>query len=91
MGELKGKLLNKLNESAPEFSEEWLKSKIIIKKDGSSVYRFKVENIFTPSIGTFKRRSVKLISLEGEPPINKEFSLLINNLKTSASGWSIEK
>jgi len=91
MGELKGKLIEKLREKAPEFSEEWLRSKIIIKKDGTNIYKFKVENIFTPSTGSFKKRLVKLISLEGHPPTNKQFSLLINDLKTLGSGWNIEK
>ena len=89
MGELKGKLLNNLNESLLEFSEEWLKLKVLIQRDGGD--KFKVEHIIDSSASSIKKRLVKLVSLVDGSSINKEFSKLINDIKTPGSPWGVEK
>lgn len=88
--ELKGKLLEilKKEENVEMYSEDWLKSQIIIQRDSGD--RFEVKDIITPSYGTSSKRIVQLRSLEDGHSINKEFNELIDKIKTPGSAWSVE-
>jgi proteasome assembly chaperone (PAC2) family protein len=86
---LKGKLIDNLKEekTAEIYSEDWLKSQIIIQRDGGD--RFEVKDIITQTSGTSGKRIVQLRSLEDGHSINKEFSELVEKVKTPGSAWSI--
>jgi hypothetical protein len=87
---LKGKLLNNLEEEKlPEmYSEEWLKSQVLIQRDGGD--RFEVKDIISQSFGTSGKRIVQLVSLEDGHSLNKEFSELIEKVKIPGTAWFIK-
>lgn len=89
--ELKGKLLDNLKEEKTTeiYSEDWLKSQIIIQRDGGD--RFEVKDIISQTFGTSGKRIVQLVSLEDGHSINKEFSELVEKIKTPGSSWSIKE
>lgn len=88
---LKGKLLDNLKEEKTTeiYSEDWLKTQTIIQRDGGD--RFEVKDIITQTSGTAGKRIVQLLSLEDGHSINKEFSELIEKIKTPGSAWSIKE
>jgi hypothetical protein len=88
---LKGKILDNLNEEkvVEIYSEEWLKNQTLIQRDGGD--RFEVKDIINQTSGSFGKRLVKLVSLEDNHSINKEFNELIEKIKTPGSAWSIKE
>ena len=86
MEKLKGDLFNKYKENLTKFSEEWLKFQILVQRDGGDKY--KVEDIAFSEISN--KKIVKLVSLSNGPSVTKEFSNLIENLKTTGSPWMVE-
>ena len=88
---LKGKLFDSLREEkkVETYSEEWLKSQILIQRDGGD--RFEVKDIITQTAGSAHKRIVQLRSLVDGHSIAKGFSELIEKVKTPGSAWSIEE
>lgn len=88
---LKGRLLEDSKEESPVeiFSEEWLKTKVLIQRDGGD--RYEVKDIISQTFGASGKRLVKLISLKDGHSLTKEFSDVIEKIKIPGSAWSIEE
>ena len=87
---LKGKLLDGSKEKGySEYSEDWLKSKTLVQRDGGD--RFIIKDIINQTSGSSHKRIVQLVSLEDNHTFNKEFLKIIEDLKNVGSAWSIEK
>ncbi len=85
---LKGKLTNALEGESKEInSENWLKSQIIVQRDGGEL--FKVKDIITQTHGSSGKKIVQLLSLKDGHSINKELSELIEKIKTPGSPWGV--
>ncbi len=72
-----------------EFSEEWLKQQTVIQRDGEEEYV--VNFIKKSTLGSTPKIIVQLKSLKDSHTINKEFTELIDKLKTPGSPWRIKK
>ena len=84
---LKGNLVERSKKAnLEEYSENWLKEKIFIQRDGPE--EFKVEGI---GDGSGSKRIVRLVSLKDGHSLTKEINQLINDIKIQGSPWELKK